>query len=255
MAAISKSSFSTTQEELAMITSEGDEATAILISHDAVMGRSPATHASLSSWVDDDVLYGILMGCVVEKDKFDAAQFSPFWNEIIANLREEDYITNLEMELLQMPKNKGNLPMVQWPLFLLASKIFLAKDIAVERRDSQDELWERITRDDYMKYAVVECYHAIKLILTEVLVGEGRMWVERVFEDIRESIENNSNDSFLNNFELSKLPLVITRLTALTGILKETETSELEKGAVKAVQDLYDVVHHDILVGDKRSES
>lgn len=28
-----------------------------------------------------------------------------------------------EMELLQMPKNKGNLPMVQWPLFLLASKV------------------------------------------------------------------------------------------------------------------------------------
>lgn len=27
-----------------------------------------------------------------------------------------------------------------------------------------------------MKYAVLECYHAIKLILTEVLVGEGRMW-------------------------------------------------------------------------------
>ena len=103
---------------------------------------------------------------VVEKDKFDAARFSPFWNEIIASLREEDYITNLwvlsrdsccymifmffylvlsgvyglfllpqfhilfnllwfsrEMELLQMPKNNGNLPMVQWPLFLLVSKV------------------------------------------------------------------------------------------------------------------------------------
>ena len=27
-----------------------------------------------------------------------------------------------------------------------------------------------------MKYAVQECYHAIKLILTELLVGEGRTW-------------------------------------------------------------------------------
>lgn len=38
-------------------------------------------------------------------------------------------------------------------------------------------------------------------------------------------------------------------------VQKEPETSELEKGAVKAVQDLYDVVHHDILFGDKRSET
>ncbi|XP_038879974.1 callose synthase 9-like [Benincasa hispida] len=188
---------------------------------------------------------------VVEKDKFDAARFSPFWNEIIASLREEDYITNLEMELLQMPKNKGNLPMVQWPLFLLASKIFRAKDIALERRDSHDKLWEHISRDDYMKYAVQECYHAIKLILMELLVGEGRMWVEKVFEDIQASIANNS---ILNDFQLNKLPLVITRVTALMGILKEPKTSELEKGAVKAVQDLYDVVHHDILFGDKRGQ-
>ncbi|CAK9328068.1 unnamed protein product [Citrullus colocynthis] len=186
---------------------------------------------------------------VVEKDKFDAARFSPFWNEIIASLREEDYITNLEMELLQMPKNNGNLPMVQWPLFLLVSKIFLAKDIAVKRRDSQDKLWKRISRDDHMKYAVQECYHAIKLILTELLVGEGRMWVEWVFEDIQASLANNS---ILNDFQLNKLPLVITRVTALTGILKEPETSELEKEAIKAVQDLYDVVHHDLLSSDKR---
>lgn len=32
---------------------------------------------------------------VVEKNKVDAARFSPFWNEIMRNLREEDYITNL----------------------------------------------------------------------------------------------------------------------------------------------------------------
>lgn len=31
----------------------------------------------------------------MEKSKFDAARFAPFWNEIIKNLREEDYITNL----------------------------------------------------------------------------------------------------------------------------------------------------------------
>ncbi|KAG4390306.1 hypothetical protein GLYMA_06G265440v4 [Glycine max] len=50
---------------------------------------------------------------VVEKNKVDVVRFAPFWNEIIRNLREEDYLTNL---------NSGDLPLVQWPLFLLASK-------------------------------------------------------------------------------------------------------------------------------------
>ncbi|KAM3740911.1 hypothetical protein ACB098_08G135300 [Castanea mollissima] len=185
----------------------------------------------------------------VEKNKVDAARFAPFWNEIIKNLREEDYITNFEMELLLMPKNSGDLPMVQMPLFLLASKIFLAKDIAVENRDPQDELWERISRDDYMKYAVQECYHTIKLILTEILDDEGRMWVERIYADIQKSIEDRNIHI---DFQLNKLPLVISRVTALTGILKGAETPEMEKGAVKAVQDLYDVVRHDVLSIDMR---
>ncbi|KAK2977667.1 hypothetical protein RJ640_015664 [Escallonia rubra] len=149
-----------------------------------------------------------------------------------------------EMELLLMPKNSGSLPMVQWPLFLLASKIFLAKDIAVESRDSQEELWDRISRDDYMKYAVEECYHTINLILTAIVDDEGKMWVERIYEDIRGSLAKRN---IYVDFQLNNLPLVIQKVTALMGILKEVETPELVNGAVKAVQDLYDVVRIDIL--------
>ncbi|XP_007014805.2 PREDICTED: callose synthase 9 [Theobroma cacao] len=187
---------------------------------------------------------------VVEKNKFDAARFSPVWNEIIKNLREEDYLTNLEMELLLMPKNTGSLPLVQWPLFLLASKIFLANNCASERIiDSQDELWERISRDDHMKYAVQECYHALRFILTEILEAEGRMWVERIYEGIEASIEKKSIHV---DFQLNKLQLVISRVTALLGILNQAEKPEHEKGAVKAVQDLYDVVRHDVLAINMR---
>lgn len=46
----------------------------------------------------------------------------------------------------------------------------------VEGSDSQNELWERISKDDYMKYAVVEAYHALRFILIEILQGEGRLW-------------------------------------------------------------------------------
>lgn len=66
-------------------------------------------------------------------------------------------------------------------LFLI--QIFLARDIAVENKESQDALWEKITRDDYMKYAVEECYHCIKVILTAILENEGRMWYVFSFID------------------------------------------------------------------------
>ncbi|XVF04585.1 hypothetical protein REPUB_Repub05bG0096700 [Reevesia pubescens] len=186
---------------------------------------------------------------VAEKNKFDASRFSPYWNEIVKNLREEDYLTNFEMELLFMPKNTGSLPLVQWPLFLLASKIFLAKDIAAESKDSQEELWERISRDDYMKYAVLECYHTIRFILTEILEAEGGMWVERIYEGIEASIEKKSIHV---DFQLNKLQLVISRVTALLGILNQAEKPEHEKGAVQSVQDLYDVVRHDVLAINMR---
>ncbi|XP_047329980.1 callose synthase 9-like isoform X2 [Impatiens glandulifera] len=181
---------------------------------------------------------------VLEKNKMDAARFSPFWNEIIKNLREEDFISNLEMELLLMPKNTGTAPLVQWPLFLLASKIILARDIAVDSKDSQEELWDRICRDDYMKYAVEECYHTIRLILTAILDDVGRLWIERIYDDIQSSVVNRSIPV---DFQLSKLPLVISRITALMGILKGAETQELQSGAIKAIQELYDVIRHDVL--------
>ncbi|XP_048605441.1 callose synthase 9 [Brassica napus] len=186
----------------------------------------------------------------VDKNIVDAAHFAPFWNQIIKFLREEDYITDLEMEMLLMPKNSGRLQLVQWPLFLLSSKILLAKEIAAES-NSQEEIVERIGKIEYMKYAVEEVYHTLKLVLTETLEAEGRMWLERIYEDIDTSIKNRK---IHNDFQLNKLSLVITRVTALLGILKENETPEHAKGAIKALQDLYDVIRLDVLNFNMRGQ-
>ncbi|KAF7149422.1 hypothetical protein RHSIM_Rhsim03G0142900 [Rhododendron simsii] len=180
---------------------------------------------------------------VLEKNKADAARFSPFWNEIIKNLREKKIMLQLhecckflllERVLLLMPRNTGNLLLVRWPLFLLASK----------SRDSQEKLWDRISRDDYMKYAVEECYCAVRLVLTAILDDEGKMWVEKIYERIEASIAKRTS---LLDFHVDKLALVISRVTALMGIEKEAEKPDLHNGAVKAIQDLYNVVHHDVL--------
>ncbi|KAL7139530.1 hypothetical protein ABFS83_09G058200 [Erythranthe nasuta] len=186
-----------------------------------------------------------------DNNKTYAAIFSPFWNEIIKALREEDYISNREMDLLSMPSNTGSLKLVQWPLFLLSSKILLAMDLALDCKDTQADLWNRICKDEYMAYAVQECYSSIEKILHSLVDGEGRLWVERIFREINSSI---SEGSLVITLHLKKLPVVLSRFTALTGLLIRDPTPELAKGAAKAVYDFYDVVTHELLSSDLREQ-
>ncbi|XP_009791092.1 callose synthase 10 isoform X2 [Nicotiana tabacum] len=186
-----------------------------------------------------------------DNNKTDAALFSPFWNEIIKSLREEDYVSNREMDLLSMPSNTGSLRLVQWPLFLLCSKILLAIDLALDCKDTQGDLWTRICRDEYMAYAVQECYYSIEKILYSLVDGEGRLWVERIYREVNSSIMEGS---LVITLSLKKLPVVLSRFTALTGLLIRNETPELSKGAAKAMYDLYEVVTHDLLSSDLREQ-
>ncbi|KAF8094628.1 hypothetical protein N665_0358s0010 [Sinapis alba] len=183
---------------------------------------------------------------VVDKSRIEAAHFAPFWNHVIKCLREEDYITDFEMDLLLMPKNSGRL--VQWPHFLLSSKILLATEIAAESK-SQEEIVKRIEKDVYMKYAVEEVYYSLERVLIATLEAEGKIWVERIFRDIQNSITMRTIHL---DFQLKKLSLVITKVTALLGVLKENETPENAAGATKALQDLYNVMRLDILAFDMR---
>ncbi|GAU46341.1 hypothetical protein TSUD_402010 [Trifolium subterraneum] len=230
-----------------------------------------------------------------DMNKAYAAMFAPFWNEIIKSLREEDFISNREMDLLSIPSNAGSLRLVQWPLFLLSSKILLAVDLALDCKDTQADLWSRICRDEYMAYAVKECYCSIEKILYSLVDNEGRLcstsnmicpfpihWnspkfgnlftqlylvsplfkrtevglrfrigsfrVERIFREINDSILEGS---LVITLSLKKLPLVLSRLTALLGLLTRNDPA-LAKGAAKAVYELYDVVTHDLVSSDLR---
>ncbi|VVB02402.1 unnamed protein product [Arabis nemorensis] len=186
-----------------------------------------------------------------DMNKAYAAMFSPFWNEIIKSLREEDYISNREMDLLSIPSNTGSLRLVQWPLFLLCSKILVAIDLAMECKETQVELWRQICDDEYMAYAVQECYYSVEKILNSMVDGEGRRWVERIFLEISNSIHEGSLAITLN---LKKLQLVVSRFTALTGLLIRNETTDLAKGAAKAMFDFYEVVTHELLSHDLREQ-
>jgi callose synthase len=186
-----------------------------------------------------------------EITKMYASIFSPFWNEIIKSLREEDYISNREMDLLMMPSNCGNLRLVQWPLFLLTSKIMLANDYASDCKDSQYELWYRISKDEYMAYAVKECYYSTERILHSLVDAEGQRWVERLFRDLNDSI---AQGSLLVTINLRKLQLVQRKLTGLTGLLIRNETAGLAAGVTKALLELYEVITHEFLAPNLREQ-
>ena len=53
------------------------------------------------------------------------AKFSQLWNEIIESLREEDYLSNHEKELLLIPYSTDSSAYNQWPAFLLANKVIV----------------------------------------------------------------------------------------------------------------------------------
>ncbi|KAJ1692919.1 hypothetical protein LUZ63_009617 [Rhynchospora breviuscula] len=180
----------------------------------------------------------------VDMEKQHATIFSPFWNEIVKSLREEDYINNMERDLLMMPSNCGSLKMVQWPLFLLTSKILLAIDLAVDCKDSQADLWSRISSDNYMAYAVQECYYSAEIILSSLVEAEGRLWVERLFQRLKISILDGSLFATVN---ITKLQSVLENLTALADLLMKNESLELTRKASDAVYKLYDVVTHTFL--------
>jgi hypothetical protein len=55
----------------------------------------------------------------------EAAKFAQLWNRVICSFREEDLISNGEMDLLLVPYWTSGLDLIQWPPFLLASKVNL----------------------------------------------------------------------------------------------------------------------------------
>ena len=103
------------------------------------------------------------------------------------------------MDLLLVPYSSDpSLKIIQWPPFLLASKVSIiyffqnlfyllplfivdcfstlkipiALDMAAQFRSRDSDLWKRISADEYMKCAVIECYESLKHVLNALVVGE-----------------------------------------------------------------------------------
>ncbi|KAH9303988.1 hypothetical protein KI387_008392, partial [Taxus chinensis] len=180
----------------------------------------------------------------VQPDKTaEAAKFAQLWNQVITSFRAEDLIDNREMDLLLVPYSSDRqLSITQWPPFLLASKIPIASHMAQDFKGGYEDLKKRIQADDYMKYAVEECYQSFRHILDTIVVGKQE---DRVIKDIFEKVEVSIADgTLLKKFKMKELHLLYTKFVELIELLLNND--ENKSHAVILLQDMLEVVTRDM---------
>ncbi|XP_057461875.1 callose synthase 7-like isoform X3 [Actinidia eriantha] len=176
------------------------------------------------------------------------AKFAQMWNEFIFSLRMEDLISDRERDLLLVPYSSSQVSVVQWPPFLLASKIPIALDMAKDFKGKDDiELFKKIKTDEYMCSAVIECYETLRDILTNLLEDEGdRMIIALICSEVQASILEGK---FLSDFRMSGMPLLNDKLEKfLQNLLKDDEDIEIyQSQIINALQDIIEIISQDIM--------
>ncbi|KAK7358027.1 hypothetical protein VNO80_17326 [Phaseolus coccineus] len=178
----------------------------------------------------------------------EAARFAQLWNQIITSFREEDLISNREMDLLLVPYwADRELDLIQWPPFLLASKIPIALDMAKDSNGKDRELRKRINTDHYMYSAIKECYASFKSIV-KYLVQRDRekQVIEYIFSEVDKHIEA---DDLTSEFRLSALPSLYQQFVKLIKYLLENKHEDRDQ-IVLLFQDMLEVVTRDMMMED-----
>ncbi|KAE8037016.1 hypothetical protein FH972_009643 [Carpinus fangiana] len=175
----------------------------------------------------------------------EAARFAQLWNKIITSFREEDLISYREMDLLLVPYwADRDLDLIQWPPFLLASKIPIALDMAKDSTGKDRELKKRIDNDDYMSCAVHECYASFKNIIKFLVQGEREKEViDHIFSEVDKHIETGD---LVSTFKMSALPSLYDLFVKLIGCLLTNNKDDWEK-VVFLFQDMLEVVTRDMM--------
>ncbi|KAG5246140.1 callose synthase [Salix suchowensis] len=175
------------------------------------------------------------------------ANFSHVWNEFIDSLRAEDLISNHEKDLLLVPYSSSDISVVQWPPFLLASKIPIALDMAKDFKGKEDaELYRKM--DEYMQSAVTECYEALRDMIKDLLEDdEEKMIINQICDQVDYSIEQHS---FLNDFRMSGLPMLSEYLERfLKVLLGDYEEKDIYKSQIiNALQSIIEIITQDVML-------
>ncbi|VFQ62052.1 unnamed protein product [Cuscuta campestris] len=186
-----------------------------------------------------------------ESKKNGVVNFVLAWNQIIYSFREEDLISNREMDLMKMPVSSELFSgQIRWPVFLLANQLSTALSIArdfVGKKDAQ--LLRKIKKDNCLYLVVTECYESLKHILDILVLGDlEKRIVSSIFIEIEESIRGSS---FLEDLDISTLPSIHEKCTELVELLVEGNEDHYGK-VVLALQDIFELVTRDLMLNGSR---
>ncbi|XP_022729404.1 callose synthase 3-like isoform X1 [Durio zibethinus] len=181
----------------------------------------------------------------------EAAKFAQLWNKIISSFREEDLINNKEMNLLLVPYwADRDLEQIQWPPFLLASKIPIALDMAKDSDSRDKELQKRIEADPYMFCAIRECYASFKSIIKLLVEGQReKIVIDDIFSKVDKRIEEGS---LIKTYKMSALPSLYDHIVKLIKFLLDNKPEERGQ-VVLCFQDMLETVTKDIMTEEEIS--
>ncbi|PKA66554.1 Callose synthase 12 [Apostasia shenzhenica] len=187
----------------------------------------------------------------IESNQVEATRFALIWNEIVETFREEDIISDRELELLELPPNMWNIRVIRWPCVLLCNELLLALGQAKELVASDRGHWRKICKSEYRRCAVVEAYDSIRHVLLEIIKEgtEEHRIVAQLFFEIDDAIKV---DKFTVEYKMAVLPVLHGKLsTLLDQMLKPTKDSNK---LVNILQTLYDVAIRDFPVNKRSME-
>ncbi|KAK4408227.1 Callose synthase 3 [Sesamum angolense] len=166
--------------------------------------------------------------------------------EVIPSSKEKEAAR--EMDLLLVPYwADRDLELIQWPPFLLASKIPIAVDMAKDSNGKDSELKKRIKSDDYMYSAVCECYASFRSIIKMLVRGNREKEViEYIFSEVDKHI---TEDNLLTEYKLSALPSLYDLFVRLVKYLLQNKQEDRDQ-VVILFQDMLEVVTRDIMMED-----
>ncbi|KAJ4836809.1 Callose synthase 12 [Turnera subulata] len=188
----------------------------------------------------------------LESNQVEANKFALIWNEIIMTFREEDIISDRELELLELPQNSWNVRVIRWPCFLLCNELLLALSQAKELVDAPDKwLWYKICKNEYRRCSVIEAYDSVRHLLLEIIKTntEEHSIITVLFQEIDHSLQI---EKFTKTFKMTALPHFHATLIKLVEILKKPKQDMSQ--VVNTLQALYEIAVRDFFKEKRTTE-
>ncbi|KAJ0037576.1 hypothetical protein Pint_24113 [Pistacia integerrima] len=186
---------------------------------------------------------------IISNKEKEEAKFAQMWNKIISSFRDEDLISDREMDLLLVPYwADSDLRLFQWPPFLLASKIPIALDMAKDSYGNDRELKKRLNSDSYMQSAIQECYASFRNIINFLVLGEReKVVIKEIFSKVDGHIKEGN---LITDLQMSALPYLYEQSVKLIEFLLENKKDDKNQ-VVIVLLNMLEVVTRDIMMEDE----